>query len=192
MTIQSVKTKVGNQEFSFETGRMAKQAHGAVIAQAGDAVVLATVVSAHEPKEGIDFFPLTVDYRERTYAAGKIPGGYFKREGRPTEKEILTSRLIDRPIRPLFGEDFFYETQIMVTVLSVDGENPTDILALNAVSAALMISDIPFEKPIGAVRVGLIEDQFVINPATVDMEKSKLDLVLEPFDSKISETRRIV
>lgn len=178
MNVETIKTQIADSEIIFETGRMAKQAHGSVVASAGGTVVLATVVAAREPDEKKDFFPLTVDYRERTYAAGKIPGGYFKREGRPTEKEILTSRLIDRPLRPLFPEDFRKETQIMVAVLSVDGENAADTLAMNAASAALMISEIPFDKPIGAVRVGLLDGNFVINPKRADLEKSDLDLIL--------------
>lgn len=185
MTIQKVQGQIGREQFTFETGRIAKQAHGAVLVQAGGTVILATVVAAREPKEGQDFFPLTVDYRERTYAAGKIPGGYFKREGRPTEKEILTSRLIDRPLRPLFPEGFLNETQIMVVVLSVDGENQTDILAVNGASAALMVSDVPFEKPIGAVRVGYIDGNFVANPSVVELETSDLDMVVVATKEKI-------
>ena len=185
MTIQKVQGQIGREQFVFETGRIAKQAHGAVFAQAGGTVILATVVAAREPKEGQDFFPLTVDYRERTYAAGKIPGGYFKREGRPTEKEILTSRLIDRPLRPLFPEGFLNETQIMVVVLSVDGENQTDVLAVNGASAALMISDAPFEKPIGAVRVGYVGGNFVVNPSMTELETSELDMVVVATKDKV-------
>ncbi len=178
MNAQTVKGQVGDKEISFETGRMAKQAHGSVIIQVGGTVVLAAAVAAREPKPGIDFFPLTVDYRERTYAAGKIPGGYFKREGRPSEHEILTSRLIDRPIRPLFPKDFRNETQVMLTVLSVDGENPSDIPAINAASAALMVSDIPFARAIGGIRVGYVDGKFVANPTLLEQEESQLDLVL--------------
>ena len=185
MSIETIKGTIGNTEFIFQTGHMAKQAHGAVTVQCGGTLILATVVAAKEVDEKKDFFPLTVDYRERTYAAGKIPGGYFKREGRPTEKEILTSRLIDRPIRPLFHPDYRKETQIMVTVLSVDGENPTEVLAMNGASAALMISDIPFEKPLGAVRVGLLDGKFIINPTLADLETSDLDLVLAGTSEKI-------
>ncbi|MBI4395337.1 MAG: polyribonucleotide nucleotidyltransferase, partial [Candidatus Omnitrophica bacterium] len=151
-----VSTKIGSEELIIETGRMAKQSDGAVVVQYGGTVVLTTVVEAKELKEDQDFFPLTVDYREKTYAAGKIPGGFFKREGRPTEKEILTSRLIDRPLRPLFPEHYYNEVQIMSTVLSVDGQNNPDLLSMIGASAALMISQIPFEIPIGAVRVGMI------------------------------------
>ncbi len=183
--VEKVTRQIGNKEIIIETGRMAKQSHGAVTVQSGGTVILAAVVAASEVDEERDFFPLTVDYRERTYAAGKIPGGYFKREGRPSEKEILTSRLIDRPIRPLFPDDYFNEVQITVTVLSVDGENPTDILAMIGASTALTISEIPFEKPIGAVRVGLIEGEFVINPTLAELEKSQLDLILAGTAEKI-------
>ncbi len=186
MATEIVKGVFGSGEIVFETGRMAKQAHGAVVARSGETMVLAAVVSEREPREDVDFFPLTVDYRERTYAAGRIPGGYFKREGRPTEKEILTSRLIDRPLRPLFPEGYCNDTQIAVTVLSSDGENATDILAMNAASAALMVSDVPFDHPLGAVRVGLLDGQLVINPKTGDLEKSDLDLVLAGTETKVT------
>ncbi|MBI3312666.1 MAG: polyribonucleotide nucleotidyltransferase [Candidatus Omnitrophica bacterium] len=185
MTVQKISRQIGDREIIIETGRMAKQAHGAVTVQCGGTIILAAVVGAHEIKKDQDFFPLTVDYRERTYAAGRIPGGYFKREGRPTEKEILVSRLIDRPIRPLFAEDFFNEVQITVTAISSDGENPTDILAMIGASAALLISDIPFERPLGAVRVGLIDGKFISNPTLAEMEKSELDLVLAGTVEKI-------
>ncbi|MBN1688080.1 MAG: polyribonucleotide nucleotidyltransferase [Candidatus Omnitrophica bacterium] len=185
MTIEHMKTQVGNQEIIFETGHIARQAHGAITVRSGDTIILAAVVAAPEAKEGIDFFPLTVDYRERTYAAGRIPGGYFKREGRPTEKEILISRLIDRPIRPLFPDNFFCETQVTVTVLSADGENPTDILSMNGASAALMISDVPFHAPIGAVRVGIIEGKLVANPTASELANSDLDLVLAGTKEKV-------
>jgi polyribonucleotide nucleotidyltransferase len=185
MSMEKVKTQVGNQEFTFETGRVAKQASGSVLVQCGGTVILATAVSARKAKEGQDFFPLTVDYRERSYAAGKIPGGYFKREGRPTEREILTSRLIDRPIRPLFPADYFNEVQVMVVVLSSDAEIQPDILAMNGASAALMLSDIPYSTPLAAVRVGLMNDQFVINPSIMDLENSQLDLIIAGSDAKI-------
>ncbi len=185
MKIEKVSARIGDQELIIETGRMAKQAHGAVMVQCGGTVILATAVAAHDIKEGIDFFPLTVDYRERTYAAGRIPGGYFKREGRPTEKEVLTSRLIDRPIRPLFPEGYRNETQVMVTVLSVDGDNAADILSMNGVSAALLISDIPFETPIGAVRVGLLEGKLVVNPCVSSLAASDLDLVIAGTEDKM-------
>ena len=144
----------GGRKLVLETGKMARQADGAVVATYGETVVLATVVGARTPKAGVDFFPLTVNYQEKFFAAGKIPGGYFKREGRPTERETLTSRLIDRPIRPLFAEGYKNETQVVVTVLSHDTENDPDIVALVAASAALTLSGIPFMGPIGAARVG--------------------------------------
>jgi polyribonucleotide nucleotidyltransferase len=156
---------VGGKQITFETGKLAKQAHGSVVARHGDNVVLATAVANQEPREGIDFFPLTVDYREYTYAGGRIPGGFIKREGRPSEREILTSRQIDRPIRPLFPEGFRNETQIIALVFSADTQNDPDVLGINAASAALTISDIPFHGPVGAVRVGLVGGQFVINPS---------------------------
>ncbi len=176
--IQKVEIEWGGRPLKLETGRLARQADGAVFAQYGETSVLATVVGAREPKPGIDFFPLTVNYQERTYAAGKIPGGYFKREGRPTEKETLVSRLIDRPIRPLFASGYKNETQVVVTVLSHDLENDPDIVGLVAASAALTISGLPFLGPIGAARVGFINGQFVLNPMVDEMKESALDLVV--------------
>ena len=162
----------------IETGRMARQADGAVVVTYGETTVLATAVAARSEKPGIDFFPLTVNYQEKTYAAGKIPGGYFKREGRPTEKETLVSRLIDRPIRPLFPEGFRNETQVITTVLSYDLENDSDIVALIGASAALTISGIPFMGPVGGARVGLIQGEYVLNPTQEQMKTSDLDLVV--------------
>ena len=162
----------------LETGKVARQADGAVVASYGDTVVLATVVGAKSAKPGQDFFPLTVNYQEKFFAAGRIPGGFFKREGRPTEKETLVSRLIDRPIRPLFPQGFRNEVQVIVTVLSHDLENDPDILSLVAASAALTISGIPFFGPVGAARVGYIDGAYVLNPTTAQKEESKLDLVL--------------
>jgi polyribonucleotide nucleotidyltransferase len=162
----------------IQIGKLAKQADGAAVVRYGDTVVLATAVFAKEPKENADFFPLTVDYRENTYAAGRIPGGWFKREGRPTEKEILTSRLIDRPFRPLFPKGFRHETQIIGFVLSADGQNDPDVLALNAASVALTCSHVPFYSPVGAVRVGRLDGQFVLNPTNAQREKSELELVV--------------
>src|SRR6187401_3665951 len=153
---------LGQNNLRFETGKLAKQAHGSVIVRYGDSVVLVTACHAASPREGIDFLPLTVDYREYTYAAGRIPGGFFKREGKPPEKEILTSRLIDRPIRPLFPEGWHYETQIIALVLSADQENDTDVLAITGASAALAISEIPFAKTIAAVRIGLVNGQYIV------------------------------
>lgn len=171
-------TIIGDKTMSFETGDLAKLAGGAVVASLGDSVVLATATGSSSPRAGIDFFPLSVDFEERLYAAGRIPGSFFRREGRPTTEAILTSRLIDRPLRPLFSDGFRNEVQIICTALSADDENPLDILAINAASAALMISDIPWDGPVGAVRVGYIDDQFVINPSFAQMEKSLLDLRL--------------
>ena len=168
----------GGRTLTLETGRIARQADGAVLAKYGDTSVLATAVSDREPRQGIDFFPLMVDYREKTYAAGKIPGGFFKREARPSEKETLTSRLIDRPIRPLFVNGFKNETQVLIAVLSHDMENNPDIVAMIAASAALTISGIPFMGPIGGARVGYIDGEYALNPALDDMPESKLDLIV--------------
>ncbi len=184
MAVQ-VKRKIGQSEVILETGKLAKQAHGAVWIQAGGTVVLVAVCAAKEVKEDQDFFPLTVDYREKTYAAGRIPGGYFKREGRQTEREVLTSRLIDRPLRPFFPENYYNEVQISATVLSVDGENNPDILSMTGASAALLISDIPFKTPVVGVRVGLADGKFVLNPTSAEMESSGLDLVLAVTKSKV-------
>jgi polyribonucleotide nucleotidyltransferase len=176
--IHRVEIEWGGRRLKLETGQMARQADAAVVAQYGETSVLATVVAAKSPKPGIDFFPLTVNYQERTYAAGKIPGGYFKREGRPTEKETLTSRLIDRPIRPLFADGFKNETQVVITVLSFDNENDADVLGMIAASAALTLSGVPFMGPIGAARVGFIDGQYVLNPLCDEMSKTKLDLIM--------------
>ena len=171
--------RYGSHDVTFETGEIARQAHGAVVCTMDDTVVLATVVAAREPKAGQDWFPLTVDYVEKTYAAGKIPGGFFKREGRPSEKETLTSRLIDRPIRPLFPDGFFNEVQVVATVLSLNPEVDSDIPAMLAVSAALTLSGIPFNGPIGACRVGYVDGQYVLNPTMSQLkESSKLNLVV--------------
>src|ERR1700731_35291 len=168
----------GGKSLSFETGKLAKQAHGSVVVRIGDSVVLATAVANPDPREGIDFFPLTVDYREYTYAGGRIPGGFIKREGRPSEREILTSRQIDRPIRPLFPEGFKCETQVIAFVLSADTENDPDVAGINGASAALTISDIPFEGPIGAVRVGLVNGAFIINPTYSEMRDSLINIMV--------------
>ncbi|MBN1522755.1 MAG: polyribonucleotide nucleotidyltransferase [Candidatus Aureabacteria bacterium] len=174
----SVVFELAGREIEISTGRMAKQADGSVTVRMADTVVLATAVAESEPREGVDFFPLTVDYREKSSAVGRFPGGYIKREGRPTEKEILTSRLTDRPIRPLFPDDYLCEVQVMTSVLSADEENDPDILSIIGASAALCISDIPFSGPVGAVRVGMIEGQFVVNPTYEQMKKSRMDVVL--------------
>jgi len=174
---QKVTAKIGGNEIFIETGKIARLADGAVIVTCADTTVLVCAVSATVVKEGQDFFPLTVDYREKAAAAGKFPGGYFKREGRPTEKETLTSRMIDRPLRPLFPKGYFYDTQIISILLSADGQNDPDILAINGASAALSISDIPFAGPIGAVRVGRINGEFVANPTHDERAQSDLDLI---------------
>src|SRR5262245_5439001 len=176
--IHRVEIEWGGRKLKLETGHMARQADGAVHAQYGETSVLATVVYARSPKPGVDFFPLTVNYQEKTYAAGKFPGGYFKREGRPTEKETLVSRLIDRPIRRLFVEGFRNEVQVIATVLSFDNENYRDVVAMVAASAALTLSGVPFLGPIGAARVGLIDGELVLNPLLDEMARSKLDLVV--------------
>jgi len=176
--IKKFETKMGQGDIIIETGRMAKQADGSVTVQLGGTMVLVTAVCSGSIREGIDFFPLSCEYQERTYAAGKIPGGWFKREGRPSGKEILTSRLIDRPIRPLFPKGFKNEVQIVAIVVSSDGDNDSDILALNGASAALSISDIPFDGPISAVRVGRIDGKFIANPTFGERATSDLDLVV--------------
>ncbi|MEP4106029.1 MAG: polyribonucleotide nucleotidyltransferase, partial [Nitratireductor sp.] len=173
-----VEIEWGGRPLTLETGKIARQADGAVLATYGETVVLATIVSAKEPKAGFDFFPLTVNYQEKTFAAGKIPGGFFKREGRPSEKETLTSRLIDRPIRPLFVDGYKNDTQVVLTVLQHDLENDPDIVAMVAASAALTLSGVPFMGPIGAARVGYIGGEYVLNPHLDEMEESKLDLVV--------------
>ena len=177
MTPQSISLTIGNCPITIETGKLAKLADGAVTVRTGDTIILVSAVSATTIKEGQDFFPLTVDYREKAAAVGKFPGGYFKREGRPSEKEILTCRMTDRPLRPLFPKGYLYDTQIISILLSADGENDPDILSINGASAALCISDIPFNGPIGAVRVARVGGQFIVNPTHSEREMSDLDLV---------------
>lgn len=184
--LKQVKAKLGEEEIIIGTGRFAGQADAAVTVQLGGTVVLVTCVCSRAARENIGFFPLTVEYREKTYAAGKIPGGFFKREGRPSEKEILTARLIDRPIRPLFPQDMANDLQVAAMVLSSDSENNSDILAVNGASAALTISDIPFDGPIGCVRVGLIDGEFALNPTFNALERSELDMVV------VGETGKVV
>jgi len=179
------QVELGGKTFSLETGRFAKQADGAVMARFGDTMVLATVVADKELNEGLDYFPLSVEYREKAASAGKIPGGFFKREARPTEKEVLSARLIDRPIRPMFPEWFQYETQIIVTVYSSDQEHDGDVLGAVAASAALMVSDIPFEGPIAEVRVGRVEGQFIVNPTFTELQSSDLDITVAGTEDSI-------
>src|SRR3954452_17600241 len=174
---QKVTAQIGSTNISIETGKIAKLADGAVIVSCADTIVMVSAVSATSIKEGQGLFPLTVDYREKAAAVGKFPGGYFKREGRPSEKETLTSRMTDRPLRPLFPQGYYYDTQIISILLSADGENDPDVLAMNGASAALCVSDIPFAGPIGAVRVGRAKDQFVANPTHAERAESDLDLV---------------
>src|SRR2546421_8123966 len=169
MSAEKITIQVGDKQMHIETGKLAKQADGSVTVQMGETIVLVAAVAATKAKEGQEFFPLTVDYREKAAAAGKVPGGYFKREGRPTEKEILTARLIDRPIRPLFPKGWYNEVQVQSIVLSADGENDPDMLALLGASAALMVSDIPWAGPLGAARIGRIGGQFVANPTHTQM-----------------------
>lgn len=192
---------VADRDVIFETGKLAGQAGGAVVIRSGDTMLLATATASKQPREGVDFFPLSVDYEERLYAAGRIPGSFFRREGRPSEDAILLCRLTDRPLRPLFPKRFRYEVHIVLTALSSDGENRIDILAINAASAALMISGIPFDGPVAAVRIGLIDDQLVVNPTASEMELSALDLrvagtedailMVEAGASEVSEARML-
>src|SRR5271166_1360172 len=181
MKPEAIKVSVeiaGGKSLSFETGKLAKQAHGAAVVRFGENVVLATATANPDPREGIDFFPLTVDYREYTYAGGRIPGGFIKREGRMSEREVLTSRQIDRPVRPMFAEGFRCETQVIAFVLSADTENDPDVCGINAASAALTISDIPFLGPIAAVRVGLVDGRFIANPTYTEMRDGLLNIMV--------------
>jgi len=183
--IHKASTTIGSREFSIETGKLAKQAHGSVQVRYGDTVVLVSACSNKKPRENASFFPLTVDYRENYYAAGRIPGGFFKREGKPSDKEVLTSRLIDRPIRPLFPAGFVCETQVIALVLSADGENDPDTLSITGASAALTLSDIPFHTPVAGVRVGLVDDKLVVNPSNADLKKSRLNLIIAGSEDAI-------
>ena len=183
--MKQVKTEVKGQPLYLETGVFAKQADGSVIVRYGDTVVLATAVAKKEAREDIDFFPLTIDYQEKAYAAGKIPGGFFKREGRPGEKETLTSRLIDRPIRPLFPDGFYSETQGIISVLSFGEENISDVNGIIGMSAALCISDIPFDGPVGAVRIGIVGETFVVNPDLKEMQECDFSLVVAGTDEAV-------
>src|SRR5438477_6352631 len=176
--LHTVEIDLDGRKITIETGKIAKQASGAVVVRSGDSVVLVSAVSAEEPKTGASFFPLTVDYREYTYAAGKFPGGFIKREGRPSEKEILTSRLIDRPIRPLFPEGYSRETQVIAMVLSADPERDPATLAIIGAAAALAISDIPFHHILAVVRVGLVKGKMVVNPAYAETREADLSIVV--------------
>jgi polyribonucleotide nucleotidyltransferase len=186
MNVHRVSTQIGERELSIETGKLAKQADGAVIVTYGDTVVLVTACAAKQPREGLDFFPLTVDYRENFYAAGKIPGGFFKREGKPSEREVLNSRLIDRPIRPLFAEGFKNETQVIALVLSADTDIDPSMHAITGASAALFLSTIPFSTPIAAVRVGLIDGRYYLNPSYSEMKNSRLNLAVAGMEDGIA------
>ena len=183
--VKTVSAELAGRTLTLETGRLAEQAHGAVVVRYGDTVVLCTVVGEREPKEHTDFFPLTVDYEEKMYAAGKIPGGFIKREGRPTEAAILAARLTDRPIRPLFPKGYRAEVQVINTVMSADQENDPDILSIVGASAALAISPIPFDGPIGAVRVGYVDGGVVVNPTNSELVNSDLDMVVAGTDDAI-------
>src|SRR5437764_363283 len=174
---EKVTAHVASHAIEIETGKLANQADGSVAVQLGETIVMVAAVAATKAKPGQDFFPLTVDYREKAAAAGRFPGGYFKREGRPTEKEILTSRLIDRPIRPLFPKGWYNEVQVQSILLSTDGENEPDMLSLVGASAALMVSDIPWDGPLGAVRVGRVDGKFIADPTHSERVNSDLDLV---------------
>ena len=171
--IKQYSAKLGDKEITVETGKLAQQAGGAVTVRLGDSMVLVTATASDEPREGIDFFPLTVDFEERRYAAGKIPGGFFKREGRPSTETILLCRSIDRPLRPLFPKGYRNDVQIIVTPLSADQEHDLDIIALIGASTALMISDIPFDGPVGAVRIGYVDGEFVINPTLSQLAEQR-------------------
>src|SRR5215211_1807704 len=177
--------KLGEHELTVETGRLAKQADGSVVIRYGDTMLLVAAVSASTPREGVDFFPLTVEYRESNYAAGRIPGNYFRREGRPNEKETLTSRLIDRPCRPLFTEGFRNETQVIATVISADPDNDPDVIAITGASCALYLSDIPFPNPIAGVRIGLIEGRYIVNPTYDEVRESRLNLIVAGTEEAI-------
>ena len=178
VNLKKREIQIGSRRISIETGKLAKQADGSVLVRSGDTVVLVTACHAASPREGIDFLPLTVDYREYTYASGRIPGGFFKREGKPPEKEVLTSRLIDRPCRPLFPSGWRYETQLIALLLSADQDNDSDVLAITGASAALALSEIPFEKTIAGVRVGIVDGAFVLNPTYAERKQSTLDLIV--------------
>src|SRR5262244_476031 len=177
--------RVGDRDLTVEVGRVAKQADGSCVIRYGDTMVLCAAVGATTPREGVDFFPLTVEYRESNYAAGRIPGNYFRREGRPNEKEVLTSRLIDRPCRPLFAEGYRNETQVIASVISADPDNNPDVIAITGASCALYLSDIPFLNPIAGVRIGLIEGRYIVNPTYDEVRESRLNLIVAGTEEAI-------
>src|SRR5262244_1119430 len=185
MNVHRVSTMIGDRELSIEIGKLAKQAQGSALVRYGDTVVLVTACAAKEPREGLDFFPLTVDYRENFYAAGKIPGGFFKREGKPSEREVLNSRMIDRPIRPLFPEGYTNETQVIALVLSADTDIDPSMHAIVGASTALYTSNIPFDHPVAAVRVGLIEGRYYLNPTYSELKNSRLNLAVAGMENGI-------
>ena len=184
--MHQVRLKLGKEELVLETGKMAKQANGAILATYGGSVVLATVCCASEPTEGLDFVPLSVEYNEKYYAAGKIPGGFLKREARPRDKEILVSRLIDRPMRPLFDKKFAREIQVVPTTISADQVNPPDVIGMVAAFAAVAISDIPFEGPVGAVRIASVKGELIVNPTFEQIEASELEIVVAGTEAGIT------
>src|SRR5215467_5727708 len=177
--------KLGDRDMTVETGRVAKQADGSVVIRYGDTMLLVAAVSAPTAREGVDFFPLTVEYRESNYAAGRIPGNYFRREGRPNEKEVLTSRLIDRPCRPLFSDGYRNETQVVTTVISADPDNNPDVIAITGASCALYLSDIPFPNPVAGVRIGLIDGRYIVNPTYSEIRDSRLNLIVAGTEEAI-------
>src|ERR1043166_1086279 len=185
MNVHRVSAMIGERELTIEIGKLAKQANGSALVSYGDTVVLVTACAAKEPREGLDFFPLTVDYRENYYAAGKIPGGFFKREGKPSEREVLNSRMIDRPIRPLFPEGFKNETQVIALVLSADNDIDPSMHAICGASTALYTSNIPFTHPVAAVRVGLIDGRYYLNPTSAALKNSRLNLAVAGMEDGI-------
>src|SRR5207253_3655680 len=185
MNVHKVSTMIGERELSIEIGKLAKQAHGSAVVRYGETVVLVTACADKEPREGLDFFPLTVDYRENFYAAGKIPGGFFKREGKPSEREVLNSRMIDRPIRPLFPDGYTNETQVIALVLSADTHIDPSMHAIVGASTALFTSSIPFTHPVAAVRVGLIEGRYYLNPTYAELKNSRLNLAVAGMEDGI-------
>ena len=185
MAVHTESIELGGRKYTIETGRVAKQADGSVTVRYGDTMILTTAVSMHEAREGVDFFPLTVDYRERAAAGGKIPGGFFKREGAPREAETLACRIVDRPIRPLFPKGYAFETQVVNLVFSHDKENDPSVLAITGASTALSISDIPFAGPIAAVRVGRVDGEFVINPTLLQKDELEIDVIVAVSDDAI-------